>query len=185
MKAIITQDTTIVNFENIVNIIIYSGNTFKTKFELRALSANTSNYYTLAVYETRKDAKAVFDILAHWLSTDDPVIDLNFPEYQNYNEEPELLTAVAPAAFSAPVAPASVTPVAPAANSPFTAPVAAPASNVKMSVSGTTVELTEIPVDITVPPVPIELSKISEDFILSPIDINIPPSPFEFPPKFK
>ncbi|MDR0920618.1 MAG: hypothetical protein LBM93_15430 [Oscillospiraceae bacterium] len=88
MKAIITQETTIVNFDNIVNVIIYSANTFKTKYELRALDT-AKGYYTLASYETRKDALAVFYIVAQWLETEDPVLDLNFPEQEYEYEQPE------------------------------------------------------------------------------------------------
>lgn len=88
IKAIVTQENQIINFNNITNIMVFSANTFHAKFEVRALVAGTTSYYTLAIYDTKKSAYDILNIIIDWLEKEEePILDLNFPEYNNYEEE--------------------------------------------------------------------------------------------------
>lgn len=87
IKAIVTQENQIINFNNITNILVFSANSFHAKFEVRALVAGTVAYYTLAIYDTKKSAYDILNIIIDWLEKDDePILDLNFPEYNEIAE---------------------------------------------------------------------------------------------------
>jgi len=90
MKVIITQDRQIVNFDRMVSIFVYTANTFHAKFDIRALD-NTSGttYITLASYDTKRTASDVLEFIIDWLKTEEPLIDLTFPDeiYEDYQEE--------------------------------------------------------------------------------------------------
>lgn len=89
VKAIITQENQIVNYNNITNILVFSANSFHAKFEVRALVAGSSSYYTLALYDTKKSANDIINIIIDWLEKEDPILDLNFPEYLEQQAEQE------------------------------------------------------------------------------------------------
>jgi hypothetical protein len=80
VKAILTTNDVLVNFNNIVNVYIYTPNTMQTRFQLRAACLESTTEFDLAVYESKADALTALQIICDFLGSDEAVLDLNFPD---------------------------------------------------------------------------------------------------------